>query len=157
PQVTGHFGAVRISDQAADLLRPLSDAAVHLAGAKYGVRPPALAGAAVDYGASITDACRAAGAVMTESPSPLSFPDMQSAASSSRCSAARRRCGRLRRVRMRSECGASASYRGSPKAIRKYKPRTVAFRQALERKVTNFACAARCLAPAPSLGVLGRS
>ena len=36
-----------------------------------------------------------------------------------------------------------------PKAIRKYKPRTVAFRRALERKVTNFACAARCLAPAP--------
>src|SRR5262245_10394885 len=48
PQVTGHFGAVRTSDQAADLLHPLSDAAVHVAGAKYGVRPPALAGAAVD-------------------------------------------------------------------------------------------------------------
>ena len=76
-------------------------------------------------------------------------------ASSSRRSAARPRPGPLRRARRRSECGASASYRGSPKAIRKYKPRIVAFRQALERKVTNFACAARCLAPAPSLGGAG--
>src|SRR5262249_30581471 len=48
PQVTGHFGAIRISDQAADLLLPLSDAAVRLAGAKYGVRFSSLARAAVD-------------------------------------------------------------------------------------------------------------
>src|SRR5262245_65319839 len=48
PQVSGHFGAVRISDQAANLLRPLSNTPVHLARAKYSVRPPALAGAAVD-------------------------------------------------------------------------------------------------------------
>src|SRR5215472_9384861 len=71
--------------------------------------------------------------------------------------AARRRGGE---VAARGACagGANAAHRpltGAPKAIRKYKPRTVAFRQALERKVTNFACAARCLAPAPSLGVLG--
>src|SRR5262249_12921940 len=49
--------------------------------------------------AGITDAYRAAGAVMTESPSPLSFPDMQSAGSSSRCSAVRRPRGLTPRSR----------------------------------------------------------
>src|SRR5713101_5125941 len=48
PQIGGHLGAVGVADQAADLLRPWRDAAVHLAGAKYGVRRPALAGAAMD-------------------------------------------------------------------------------------------------------------
>src|SRR5712691_3036683 len=48
PQVAGHLGAVGVADQAADLLRPLRDAAVHFAGAEYGVRRPALAGATVD-------------------------------------------------------------------------------------------------------------
>ena len=61
-----------------------------------------------------------------------------------------RRRGRSRRAGSSPNgCGALAPYRGPPKAIRKYKLRTAAFRQALERKVTNFACAARCLAPAP--------
>ena len=47
-RLSGHLGAVGVADQAADLLRPWRDAAVHFAGAKYGVRRPALAGAAVD-------------------------------------------------------------------------------------------------------------
>src|ERR1700754_1364361 len=48
PQIGGRLGAVGVADQAADLFRPLRDAAVHLAGAKYGVRRAMLAGAAVD-------------------------------------------------------------------------------------------------------------
>ena len=48
PQIAGYLGAVGVADQAADFFRPLRDPAVHFAGAKYGVRRPALAGAAVD-------------------------------------------------------------------------------------------------------------
>src|SRR5262245_27732359 len=48
PEILRHLGAVGIADQAADLLRPRRDAAVHLAGAKHRVRRPALAGAAMD-------------------------------------------------------------------------------------------------------------
>src|SRR5450432_1380853 len=48
PQIAGYLGAVGVADQAADFFRPLRDPAVHFAGAKYGVRRPALAGAPVD-------------------------------------------------------------------------------------------------------------
>src|SRR3984893_14177549 len=48
PQIAGDLGAVGEADQAADFLRPLRDPAMHFAGAKYGMRRPALAGAAVD-------------------------------------------------------------------------------------------------------------
>ena len=48
PEIVRHLGAVGVADQAADFFRPRRDAAVHLAGAEYGVRRPALAGAAVD-------------------------------------------------------------------------------------------------------------
>jgi hypothetical protein len=40
--------AVSVADKAANFFRPLRDTAVHFAGAKYGVRRPALASAAVD-------------------------------------------------------------------------------------------------------------
>src|SRR4029077_8304093 len=43
-----YLGAVGVADQAANFFRPLRDTAVHFAGAKYGVRRPALAGAPVD-------------------------------------------------------------------------------------------------------------
>src|SRR5450631_4906437 len=48
PKIAGHFGAVGIGDQTANLLRALSDAAVHFAGAKYGMRRAVLGGAAVN-------------------------------------------------------------------------------------------------------------
>ena len=48
PQISGYLGAVRVADQTADFLRAMGDAAVYFAGAKYGVRRPALAGAPVD-------------------------------------------------------------------------------------------------------------
>src|SRR4029453_78431 len=48
PEIGGHLGAIRISDQPTDLLGPRRDAPVHLAGAKHGMRRSALAGAAVD-------------------------------------------------------------------------------------------------------------
>ena len=48
PQVAGHLGAVGIGDQPADLLGALRDAAVHFAGAEYGMRRAVLGGAAVD-------------------------------------------------------------------------------------------------------------
>src|SRR6266478_9266925 len=48
PQIAGYLGAVGVADQAADFLGPLRDTAVHFAGAKYGVRRPTLAGAAMD-------------------------------------------------------------------------------------------------------------
>src|SRR5712675_1679856 len=47
PQIAGYLGAVGVADQAADFFRPLRDAAVHFAGAKYGVGRPALAGTPV--------------------------------------------------------------------------------------------------------------
>src|SRR4029077_15782015 len=48
PQIAGDLGAVGVTDQPANFFRPLRDAAVHLAGAKYGVRRAVLAGTAVD-------------------------------------------------------------------------------------------------------------
>ena len=48
PQIAGYLGAVSVADQATDFLCPMRDAAVHFANAKYSVRSPALACAAVD-------------------------------------------------------------------------------------------------------------
>ena len=50
PKIVGDLGAVGKGDQTANLLRALRDAAVHLAGAKYGMRRAVLGGAAVNIG-----------------------------------------------------------------------------------------------------------
>jgi len=48
PQIVGHLGAVGVSDQPADFFGALGDAAVHLAGAKHGMRGAVLGGAAMN-------------------------------------------------------------------------------------------------------------